>query len=272
MTKNIPKSKPAKPELKKSKSGSMRSFIEGFLFEVFHMDRRIFITIRTLLLKPGMLTRSRFQNSKKFIPPLKLYLSVNFLFFLIIPLLTTYRFQIFNFNVERLSHGNTFYQSLIEKQIEDKGISPEIYAERFNAHLKYNQPALVFLIVPFFALLVYVVNIKSRCTFTEHVIFSTHFTTFFLTLLIMLIVAYRLLYLIIRLFASSDGPMALILFFLCALIFIFYLAAAQKNSYRDRWLPAFLKSIFMSVGFFMIFAAYIHFLFFFTLLALKLGY
>ncbi|MCB9248677.1 MAG: DUF3667 domain-containing protein [Ignavibacteriales bacterium] len=133
-----------------NKNLSFKLFLKNFFTEVVSIDNRIINTLKILISKPGYLTYLHFNSSEeKYIPPIKLYFIINFVFFLVIPILTTSQFQIFNFNLESLSGRNQIYQNIVNEEIQASNVTQEIYTERFNAHIKYNQPALIFLIVPF---------------------------------------------------------------------------------------------------------------------------
>ena len=58
---------------------------EEYFGEFFSLDSRIWRTLSTLLLKPGQMTRDYFDGKRaRYIPPLRLYLVLSFIFFLVI--------------------------------------------------------------------------------------------------------------------------------------------------------------------------------------------
>ncbi len=253
---------------------SFTAFIKRFSREAFYIDSRLFRTIHSLLTRPGHLTVSYFkEHDNKFIQPLKLYFAINLIFFLLVPLLTTARFQIFSFTMESIGDNIPAYQTIIENQIQSNGISFEIYNERFNAHLKYNQPALVFIIIPLYAILIHLVNLKMKRFFIEHLLFSTHFFSFFLLATMTILISFRSISAVMRLFSNgSDSVIAIVvlLTYLCWLPI--YMFLCLKRFYELKAGAAVLKTFLLMVGFIIPFGIYVHFLFFFTILALNLGY
>ncbi|MCD4698427.1 MAG: DUF3667 domain-containing protein, partial [Bacteroidales bacterium] len=113
---------------------SLKSFGKSFVEEVFYLDGRIAKTLKVLFLNPGQLTLTYINSSEnRYLKPLKLYLIINFIFFLITPILNTPNFQVFSFSLESLSGKNQVYKNMIEKEIQTMNIPEEIYEERFNA-------------------------------------------------------------------------------------------------------------------------------------------
>ena len=251
---------------------SLKTFVKHFAAEVFHLDSRIARTLYALFAKPGRLSLAYLQASeKKYIQPLKLYFAINFLFFLITPVLNTPQFRVFSFSMQSISGKNQLYQEIIRKQTRALGVSKEIYAERFNAHLKYSQPAFVFLIIPFFALLLQIVNFRNKRYYIEHLIFSLHFLSFFLLFLLITILLFRVLAFGLKYFSVASGTVGLGVMIAFLLWLVIYLAIATKTFYKTGIWGSLLKSIFLLAGFVVTLGGYIQFLFFYTILALKFG-
>ncbi len=252
---------------------SLKSFLKNFATEAFHIDSRIIRTLIALLTKPGYLTVAYLKSSEeKYIQPLKLYFVINFIFFLIIPILSTSQFQIFSFSLKSLSGSNHIYQNIIREQIQANDVSEEIYEERFNAHLKYNQPAFVFLIIPFFALILNIVHFKNNQYYLEHLFFSVHFLSFFLLSLLVIISLYRILTFGLNYLSVSSGYVALIILVALFMWLSIYLFVSLRTFYKNRILSSILKFPVLLTGFFLAIGVYTQFLFFYTIIALKWGY
>lgn len=252
---------------------SLKVVAKSFTKEVFHIDRRIIKTLYTLFIKPGQLTLAYFKTSeRRYIQPLKLYFAINFIFFLITPILNTPHFQVFSFSMKSIIGSNQIYQKIIKEQIRTIDVSEEIYEERFNAHLKYNQPAFIFLVIPFFALILNMLNFKNKRYYIEHLIFSVHYLSFFLLFLLVIISLYRVLAFVLKCFSVSSGVVGSILFFAIIMGLLIYLVVATRAFYKNRILPSILKASILFLGFIVTIGVYLQFLFFYTILALKWGY
>lgn len=251
---------------------SLRGFIKKFSAEFFYVDHRIRRTFSMLLCKPGYLTTSYFQVSdEKFIQPLKLYFTINFIFFLLAPQLSTSQFQVFNFNLKTLTSSNQTYQKIVQGQQQARQLSSEIYVERFNAHIKYNQPAFVFLLIPVFALILNLVQIRKKYYFVQHLIFSTHFVSFFLLSVLIILVLYRISTYLLKLFSLSTGLVTIFLFVAVFVGLLIYLLIGLRSFYNEKWFPSIFKGFILFFGFLSTMGLYIQFLFFYTILALKLS-
>ena len=252
---------------------SVKAFAKTFANETFHIDKRIFRTLSVLISKPGQLTSFYFSSFKnKYIQPLKLYFAVNLLFFILTPILNTPNIQVFSFNMQSFSRSNEVYQGIVNKQIQTANVSRQIYQERFNAHLKYNQPAFVFLIIPLMALFLMLLNFKSKQTYIEHLTFSIHYLSMFLLFILCMMILFRILFYVTAWFNISNGLVGLVFVAVVILGPLLYLVLATKNYYADKFLPSILKSVGGFVGFVISLGVFTHFLFFYTILALRLGY
>ena len=70
-------------------------------------------------------------------------------------------------------------QQLATQKISRKGISLEDYAVLFDRNENILRKCLIFLLVPLFALVVWMLYYKKRHYYAEHLIFSVHFFSFF---------------------------------------------------------------------------------------------
>ncbi len=249
---------------------SLSEFIKHSAKETFHVDSRIFRTLKTLILKPGTLTREYFRSSGiRYVQPLKLYFIINFLFFLITPLLNTQDFKVFEFDMSSLTSDNQFYQILVGNVLEKSNVSGEVFEERFDIHMKYNQPALIFLTIPIFAVFHWILNFGERKFFMEQLLFALHYLSFFLLLLMLL----RIIYSFIEIFMFAGGDILVVLFLGgIAILSFLYLIISIREFYSNNKAVSVIKSILLYTSFVVTLGLYVHFLFFYTLISIKLGY
>lgn len=253
-----------------NKNLSFRLFLKNFFTEVVSIDNRIINTLKMLISKPGYLTYLHFSSSEgKYIPPIKLYFIINFVFFLVIPILTTSQFQIFNFNLESLSGRNQIYQNIVNEEIQARNVTQEIYTERFNAHIKYNQPALIFLIVPFFALLLKIIFLTKKKYYLEHLYFALDYLSFFLISLTLATILYRILVFALSFLSGSQGVVAAVIPIAFLIGLSIYLYVSLKTFYKNTTLSNKIVYPFMLIGFFISIGVYVQFLFFYTVMVLK---
>ena len=252
-----------------NKSGHHSPALKQIAKEIFHLDRNIPKTVWKLFSRPGHLTNASFHSpNEKWVHPFKLYLAINLIFFILTPLLNSSNFEVFSFDVRSRIRLDEDFNKKIEKACVSDQISKEIYIERFNAHIKYNQPALMFLIIPFWGLLLQIMYIHNRLPFSLHLTHAMHLLAFFLMLLLLA----QGLFQLFKLFGLPQNILGLLVIPLIGLCFLIYLFRSLKNVCPDKIGWTLLKSGVLFIGFFLILGVYVNFLFHYTYLALKSGY
>ncbi len=243
---------------------SLKTFLRQYLAEVFFLEGGLRTTLATLLGRPGKLSCEYCDGADQphsRITPLRLYLGINLLFFFLIPLLNTEQFRMFSFNLDSLRAGNSWYQSLVEEQIEQCGLGETVYRERFDANLEYSKSAYFFLVVPLSALVLYATHSRRRRYFVEHLVFALHFFAFFLLALLLTLALFRAASALLSGLHGAQGWLGLLLptgmmLWVCA-----YLAVALRRFYAGGWGGFLLTLPLVLLGLFAAFGLYAQFLF-----------
>lgn len=124
-------------------SQDMRVFMQHFLSDYFTFDSKLFRSVLPLLFRPGFLTNEYLRGRRvSYIAPLRMYLFVSLIFFLILGL-------------------------------QGKGTDDEM-DRFFETHL----PRLFFFLLPLFALILRLLYLKRVKNFVTHFLFALHFHTF----------------------------------------------------------------------------------------------
>jgi hypothetical protein len=155
---------------------STLGFLADAAAEIFSMDGKTIRTARQLLFHPGRLTLDYYQGRRvQYLKPIQLFLIVNVLFLLI-----AVGNGLFDFTLEEyMSSGPGLARQLVTREIDRKGISLEDYAAAFNRNEDILRRCLIFLLVPLFALVLWMLYHRSRRYYAEHLVFSVHFLSFF---------------------------------------------------------------------------------------------
>ncbi len=174
---------------------SFASIIRDFLEDYFSFDSKVFRSLRPLLFQPGFLTKEYVQGRRaRYIPPLRMYLTISLITFLLLatnkPNLTTYRVGSQEITAEELEEikkdMNNPERGATITEAQEAAITEAFWDNFFNSYL----PKLFFLLVPFYALILYALYRRSRHYYVEHLIFSLHFHSFvFVALLFYLLVS-----------------------------------------------------------------------------------
>jgi hypothetical protein len=186
---------------------------------IFNFDSKIFKSFYYLLLKPGKLTVNYIEGIRTpFMKPIQLFLVINVFFFLLLTQADILRIPAEYYFVDNREID------LIEMS-QQSGISEVELRHRFDTDSANYSKALVIILIPFFALILMLVNFQKRLFYGKHIIFALHYFSFFLVFCVLLIVINNLGNKILQL--TIVGANFLYLFF------------AIRTFYRDKfWISA----------------------------------
>ena len=244
----------------------LSDFFDTFL----SLDFRIFSTLKYLIFKPGFLTKEYWDGRReKYLPPLRLYLIISFLTFVILPFITQFTlgkgFLCVTSEEQKESAPEGYalmefyyfddvinqYEEQYEKGEIDKdefdSITQSITAVHKGMNIAFERritidnmltqyvPMAMFLMMPLLAVLMHLILYRNKELFyIHHLIASVHLHSFmFLNLFILLLI----MPIIPDFIGDAIGPLIIILPPIIYFIFSF------KNTYNDNWLKSILKSL-----------------------------
>jgi hypothetical protein len=231
---------------------------------VFHFDSKLYRTTKALLFRPGFLT-SEFGKGRRvsYVPPIRLYIFLSFIFFLLLSFnpgknrsedqndlasaVSADSSQSNNFNLSIYSINSDMLKGLNDVQIDSvltkEGIEITSFtryitkqlariagggkAEFMHILLK-SVSYMMFVLMPIFALLLYLFYRKRAGYYLNCLVFSVHFHSFMFLLFT--------IYLVVNWFVSS----AFLLFGLPLLIGV-YFYFALKTAYGQARMVTMLK-------------------------------
>jgi hypothetical protein len=149
---------------------SLHEFVHEAIHEFAHLDGKILQTLKLLLSKPGQLTREFLEGRRqRYISPLRLYLTCSLIFFAgaaVAP------------KADRpfvtISKVNNEAQLTPEQRIERRREATALA----NESLVHNLPRVMFVFMPAFGLLTWVLFRKSQRFYAAHLYYSVHFHAF----------------------------------------------------------------------------------------------
>jgi hypothetical protein len=240
---------------------SVGHLLRGLIEDIASFDSRILRTARALMLQPGELTRAfRDGRTQPYVPPVRLYLFVSLLFFLILSVTGLAPMQ---FATTAAGDPTIIFFSRLQappatvaplkglgQALQSEGvdvgsgsvvgqgmdtITQKLFANpaTLNATMTEWIPRVLFLLLPLFALLLQLVYWGQRKTFyfVDHLVFSLNFHSFGFVLLLLGALAAKALPAVPVL---VIGALAL------------YLLVAMRRVYRQGWLATGVK--FAAVG------------------------
>ncbi len=175
---------------------SLRTYLRHFVHDFLGLRGRLWRSLRTLLLEPGVLEQAALQPGElerhRLIHPARLYLLVNLLFFVLVPWFNTDIGTIWSMDGEALATLHPAYPALVEGQAAELGLDRATYMLLFDQRTGSSQGAFVVVMLPLFALLLWLMLRTRRRFFVEHLLLATTAFTVFLLLLMVLGVVGRL--------------------------------------------------------------------------------
>jgi len=230
---------------------NLKQFVKENTSVMFGADKRIISTLKYLLFRPGRLTHAFTKGDQSFTPPTTLYFTINLLFFLLLPLVNSGSIKLLAFSYEGFTQVDGFVKELILEDLKSSGLSSEVYQAHFDSFIKYNQPALIFVLIPFIVLALRLLYLKSRSALLFHTVFAFHFMAFFLITFLLLGVIVNATTLVMHYLRNETiipylfGTPLL----LYAVVVFYYLFRSLKVVYEDRLWIGFLKSLVLFISF-----------------------
>ena len=225
---------------KNSQLLSIKEILKEFTDNVFSFDTRFFITLKYLITKPGLLTTEYWLGRRtKYLPPLRLYLVMSLMYFFISSIINPGT----DISLYKSDFREKPFQFELDKSSPKYDPSPEIVApfvdffkENFNKGVMVaekkelteydlfwsNMPTAMFILMPFMAFCVYLLNKKKRQLYSYHLITVLHFHSF-----IFFIFTLEAIVPIIDIFTK--------------LYLLYYIFFMFKNIYQDSWIWNSLK-------------------------------
>lgn len=184
--------------------------------ETFDLDGRAWLTVKTLFLRPGHLTKEFLAGKRRsYTPPLRLYLFISVTFFVLMAWVAS--------------------QGLMLEQ----GQSPELDAAVQARFMSDELPRLMFLLLPVFAL--FLKALFPRRLYFDHLIYSVHFHSAAYVVLALMLPAERV---------SGDNLAALALQVVLLSYLIVYLVVSLRQVYATSWIGASAKAAALFVAYF----------------------
>jgi len=212
-----------------SKDHSLKTFFTYFFNEFFNWDSKFYNSVKYVLFKPGFLTEEYSKGKHaRYVTPLKLYLCMSLVSFLIMVKVDSDQYTLYMANNEA---GQNIFANWITDIRRSRNIPEESFKERFNNEINNKQPIYLLLMILMFSLPLKIV--ESKKFYVDHLAFSFHFFTF--ALFCYTIAAFLIL---------INDMFMWIFYFIIPFI---YLLFAFKRFYRQNWIITVFETGIFSV-------------------------
>src|SRR5438270_8414745 len=189
---------------------SLRHIFSDLVEAFFHVDSKVYLTLKTLIFRPGRLTSEFFLGRRKpYMSPLQTFLVCNLLFFVLQPLtgleILARPLRVF----ENSMFFKPFIIHLVDQRLAKKHLSrtnPEqfiAFTERFDRVSHLQAKSLILVLAPVLAVVMAGLNFRRRRYFSEHLIFAVHVYAWWLLWLLLILVLMSLTRVLARITGQS---------------------------------------------------------------------
>jgi rRNA maturation protein Nop10 len=223
-----------------------RPNVFGFIHEFFDhyvsLEGKIWRTFGRLLFSPGYLTKEYFAGRRRrYVLPLRLYLTCSIVFFLLIKVLLSVNSLANPIDVNKIDRPALVMGDTSDCPFPDKFCKDlfeqyhKLYANMSNPEMAKEMlkrsigavPYAMFFLLPIFTCLLALIYFNRRMFLGEHLVFSLHVHAFLFLLFIMMALL-------------PDGHEGWLLFLVPP-----YMLFALKQVYQGRWFPTILRGAVM---------------------------
>lgn len=200
---------------------------------ITNFDSRFYKTFKTLFLRPGQLTTNFIEGVRiPYVKPFQVFLIANIIFFLFLSDLDVFRTP----SKWYFTHDNDEFgvMSKVSEIQEERSISFEEVALLYDNLSSGLAKGLIFLLIPFIAIIGWVLNFKSRLPIGQHFIFAIHYFAFVLLISViwtqvmdLVLTAHNRWYYIIPINIFMFG----------------HYIIGQRRFYKNSWVGAIIKGI-----------------------------
>ncbi len=215
-------------------------FTEAFHF-LTHFEGTFFNTLKTVFTRPGNLSADYCNGlRKKYFKPLSFFLLLVILY-LIFPVFEGLNMKL-KYHENHMLYGK-YAAAKVASIIEQTGAGHESLERAFHRAGEKTSKFLLFIIIPFVAMISWGLGFKKRNLYFDHFVFSIELCSFFLLwgflLLPLLLAIFRL---IVGSYAYTSENITSILIFS---VYILYVAVAARRFFRfRRWFSVIYALLF----------------------------
>ncbi len=217
----------------------LKQFMEDAVETLFNVDNRWFKTLKDLFRHPGRVTKEYIEGKRAtYLPPLRIYLSVSIVYFILIQLTESNQIFFINFSDEDGEAGD------------------------LGTVVQY----LLFFLVPIFALYIKMFYRKRKAYYVEYLIFSFHIHTIWF---VFLMIELFTVWLNTSFSAEWVSILSQVISVPAQLATFVYLIIYIKKVFDQGWVKSFFKSLGIMTIYFTTLAGFIAVYYFIILDFLK---
>ncbi len=261
---------------------SFHHLFTHFVEDLVHYDSSFWKTVKALLFRPGRLTIEYLEGRRrKYVPPVKLYIFINFLVFFLPGILpsdnaeSNIKFDGTSFTINdeaATAKESERFHTLKQLDSIDKvtpaadkseftyklenivnrkraGMTRGQFDNMWKAEFMQNIPKAIFLFLPIFAVNLWIFHGKKRWFYFDHGIFTLHYFSF----LLLTFSLYMIIDSVLLLFGNLYDLISPIVFLVMSGWWFFYFFRAHRRFYQEkRWISRLKCSALFMINLFLI--------------------
>jgi hypothetical protein len=164
---------------------SLRRYLKEIGSAITLLESKVLRSVWLVARRPGHLSSEYFRGRRvRYLKPLQLFVFLNVVYFVSLSLFTA---TTFTTPLGTQLHENNYYPAYASRRVDHKllkkGLSYAALETKYNQRTGVLSKTLIFLLIPIFALLFFLLFFRKRKYFVEHLVVATHFWSFNLILL-----------------------------------------------------------------------------------------
>lgn len=244
---------------------SIKFFLSSALNAFTFIEGKFLNTLKIVFLSPGKYS-TQFADGirQRYMRPIAFFFVANVIYFLFPLFINTFATSLRN---QRDMQFYGFYvNEIVEKRLAHEKISEPDFEAKYNNQSVNLAKSLLILVIPIFALFVFVANLSSRKYFSDHILFSAEFNAFmlFCNMIILPIILLAVTYVIQLLGGSFPDVNDDFLLPIISATSLYFLIRGEMKFYEQKWWRSILRGAFLYFLFFITLMLYRFILFFMT--------
>jgi hypothetical protein len=241
-------------QLVPSRDFSVIKFIEQAIDGITHFDSKFLKSMLLLFTKPGFLTLEFIRGKRSpYTKPVQLFIIADILFYFIFPVASSFFASVSDMkagynpafstaNIFRCNVDNYLIQKARVKNLSVQQLTIETEKEASHKSKVY-----LFLILPFWGAIIYLLFRHSISYYVPHLIFAVHSFTFF----IIIDLVYLWSFVALGFYSIAETQLYFLL-----MGFLIYLFIAVRKVYRIGWFGSVVRCLFIFLGFIILMIIY----------------
>ncbi|MDB5003217.1 MAG: hypothetical protein JWQ34_1442 [Mucilaginibacter sp.] len=247
---------------------SFKHFLEETFEGLVHFDNKFFSTLKLLFTKPGQLSLDYVEGRRtRHMKPVPFFLVINLLFFLLV-MGNVYSLHLYNYtHFTPFTWFNTAH--IVQQKIALLGISLDNYSYIFEEKMHAASKVYIFVFIPMYAFICWLLFISYKRLVVEHLVFATHFVSFILCWFFLHDYLFNIPYYYIINFNAASSEVVnyspifdTVIGVISMLVIAAYFAISARRFYKARLISSITSATVVGVSFVILITVYRMLLFF----------